>query len=210
MKTSIKARVVPLLAFVCFASFAGAQENMHLVSKAKVIFEMQQTPEFSVAGPRAKKVTPLEWLEIEVELDVKTRAKSGYIDQLDAEFFVGVRDANDSGKPVLLSGKFAFVEVRAAEEKAWLSAYVSPAALAKATGKNKPGKSDIVAVAVSVSGAGLVKPLAESFGVPLKREGPQWWEAASLRREEGLVLPKSKTPFSVLWTDRYPLNKDDQ
>lgn len=210
MKTALKFWTAPLLALVFAATPASAQDVMHQVSSAKVSFEMQQTPEYSVAGPRAKKTTPLEWLEIEVELEVKTRAKSGYMDQLDAEFFVGVKDANDANKPVLMTGKFSFVDVRAAEGKAWLSAYVSPATLAKATGKSKPGKGDIVAVAVSVSGAGLQKPLSESIGVSLKREGAQWWEDARFSRQEGAILAKSKTPFGPLWTDRYPLNKEDR
>ncbi|MFM7182086.1 MAG: Amuc_1102 family pilus-like protein [Verrucomicrobiales bacterium] len=208
MKTALKKWTAPLLALAFVATPAKAQEVMHQVSSAKVSFEMQQTPEYSVGGPRAKKTTPLEWLEIEVELEVKTLAKSGYMDQLDAEFYVGVKDANNASKPVLMTGKFSFVDVRAAEGKAWLSAYVSPATLAKATGKNKPSKGDIVAVAVSVSGAGLQKPLAESNGVSLKREGTQWWEEPRFNRQDGSILAKSKTPFAPLWTDRYPLNKD--
>jgi hypothetical protein len=210
MKTTLKHWTAPLLALAFIATPAGAQEVMHKVSSAKVSYEMQQTPEFSVSGPRSKKTNPLEWLEIEVELEVKTLAKSGYMDQLDAEFFVGVKDSNDSNKPVLMTGKLSFVDVRAAEGKAWLSAYVSPATLAKATGKSKPSKGDIVAVAVTVTGEGLQKPLSESMGVSLKREGPQWWEDPRFNRQEGAVLAKPKTPFAHLWTDRYPLNKDDR
>lgn len=211
MKTALTRWIAPLLVLACATAPAGAQDVMHKVSRAKVSFEMQQTPEFSVSGPRAKKTTPLEWLEIEVELDVKTLAKSGYIDQLDAEFYVGVKDANAPDKPVLMTGKFSFTDIRATEEKAWLSAYVSPATLAKATGNRKPGKGDIVAVAVTVSGSGLQKPLSESVGVSMKREGEQqWWQDARFNRQDGAILPKTKTPFAFLWTDRYPLNKDEK
>ena len=212
MKTTLRNWITPLLALAFIASPAMGQEVMHKVAGAKVVYEMQQTPEFSVSGPRAKKTTPLEWLEIEVELEVKTLAKSGYMDQLDAEFFVGVKDANDPNKPVLMTGKLSFVDVRAAEGKAWLSAYVSPATLAKATGNRKPGKNDIVAVAVTLTGEGLQKPLSESVGVSLKRgdDAQQWWQDARFNRQDGAVLAKSKTPFAFLWTDRYPLNKDDR
>jgi hypothetical protein len=48
------------------------------------------------------------------------------------------------------------------------------------------------------------------MGVSLKREGPQWWEDPRFNRQEGAVLAKPKTPFAHLWTDRYPLNKDDR
>jgi hypothetical protein len=209
MKTALKNWTAPLLALAFIATPAGAQE-MHRITGGKVSFEMQQTPEFAVGGPRAKKTTPLEWLEIEVELEVKTLAKSGYIDQLDAEFFVGVKDANDPKKPVLMTGKFSFAEIRATEERAWLSAYISPAALAKATGNRKPGKADIVAVGVSVSGGGITKPFVDSVGIPPKRDGQQWWEEPRFNRQDGAILPKSKTPFAALWTDRYPLNKDDK
>lgn len=210
MKTTLINWFTPLLTLAFLSPLAPAQEVMHKVAGAKVSYEMQQTPEYSVSGPRSKRTTPLDWLEIEVELEVKTLAKSGYMDQLDAEFFVGVKDTNDPNKPVLMTGKLSFVDVRAADGKAWLSAYVSPATLAKATGNRKPGKNDIVAVAVTVTGAGLQKPLTESVGVSMKREGPQWWEDARFNRQEGAVLAKSKTPFAPLWTDRYPLNKDDR
>lgn len=210
MKTSLKVWTAPLIALAFMVAPAGAQQEMHRISGAKVSFEMQQTPEYSVSGPRSKKTSPLDWLEIEVELEVKTLAKSGYINQLDAEFFVGVKDANDPKKPVLMTGKFAFTDIRATEEKAWISAYISPATLAKATGNRRPGKGDIVAVAVSVSGEGLTKPLVESVGISVKREGPLWWEEPRFNRQEGAILPKNKTPFAPLWTDRYPLNKDDR
>jgi hypothetical protein len=197
------------VAAVCLVAPAQAQIQ-HQIRSAKVTFEMQQTPEFNVNGPKAKRINPLEWLEIEVELDLETVHPSGYIDQLDAEFFIGVRDTNAGGKPTLLTGKITFTEIRAIEKKAWLSAYVSPASLAKTTGKNKPSKADLEAVAVRITGPGLRAPASESVGISLKRDGAQWFDSASLKRLDGLILAKTKTPFAPLWTDRYPLVKDER
>ena len=210
MKTSLLRCIFPAVAVVSlFAVGAGQAQIQHQITRAKVNFEMQQTPEYSVSGPKAKRTSPLEWLEIEVELDLETKDKSGYIDQLDAEFYVGVKDSNDGGKPLLLSGKIVFTEVRALEKKAWLSAYISPAALAKTTGKSKPSKADLEAVAVTISGPGLRAPITESIGVTYKKEAP-WFNSAALKKQEGLILAKSKTPFAPLWTDRYPLTKDER
>lgn len=182
---------------------SGHAQVMHQITRAKPSFEMQQTPDFSVSGPKSKRISPLEWLEVEVELDLETVDKSGYIGQLDAEFYIGVKDSNNGGKPVLLSGKMTFIEVRAKEKKAWISAYVSPAALAKTTGKDRPSKSDIEAFAVVITGPGLRAPITESIGGRDK-----WWDSTSLIRTDGLIMPKSKTPFAWLWSDRYPLTKD--
>lgn len=211
MKTSFLRNILPVVALLSLGAAGSVQAQIqHKIDRAKVAFEMQQTPQYAAAGPKSKRVDPLDWLEIEVELDLETINKSGYIDQLDAEIYVGVKDSNDGGKPLLLTGKITFTEVRAIEKKAWLSAYVSPAALAKTTGKSKPSKADIEAVAVKISGPGLRAPITESVGQPVRREGAQWFDSAALKKQEGLVLAKSKTPFAPLWADRYPLTKDER
>lgn len=206
MKTPILRFLLSVVAVATVGLAGQAQAQIqHQIRSAKVSYEMQQTPDFSVSGPKSKRINPLDWLEVEVELDLETVNKSGYIDQLDAEFFIGVRDTNEGGKPTLLTGKISFVEVRAIEKKAWLSAYISPASLAKTTGKTKPGKADIEAVAVRITGAGLRAPITETVN---GREG--WFNDAALKRLDGLVLSKPKTPFAPLWTDRYPLTKEDR
>ncbi len=211
MKPSFFHLLLPVVALATFCLASPAQAQIqHQIKSAKVSFEMQQTPEYGVSGPKSKRINPLEWLEVEVELDLETVNPSGYIDQLDAEFFIGVRDTNAGGKPTLLTGKITFTEIRAIEKKAWLSAYVSPASLAKTTGKNKPSKADLEAVAVRITGPGLRAPITESVGIPLKRDGTQWFDSPALKRQEGLILAKTKTPFAPLWSDRYPLVKDER
>jgi hypothetical protein len=73
--------------------------------------------------------------------------------------------------------------------------YVSPTTLGAITGDYRNfQKSAINAVAVEVSYNGRV--------IDTKSEGPQsrWWE--TLSAEQG-ILQKGKTPFALLWIDRY-------
>jgi hypothetical protein len=37
----------------------------------------------------------------------------------------------------------------------------------------------------------------------------KWWLDSKYKQMEGSVLAKSKTPFAVLWTDRYPIDKSE-
>lgn len=205
MKT-IRALLVPALAVAALhiAPQQASAQIQHQIKRATISYEMQQTPRYSAAGPRDKNWNPLDWLEIEIELDAETVNKSGYIDQLDVEFFVAVTDA-ETNRTVLLTDRISFLEVRASDRKVFLSAYVSPASLSKVTGKPKPTKSDISSVAAVITGQGLRAPVEVSSGGP-----KDWWKSPSLQRRNGLVLAKSKTPFAFLWTDRYPRDTTEQ
>jgi len=199
MKT-IRALLLPLIALAMHQGTiqeASAQVQ-HQIKSAKISYEMQQSPRYAAAGPKDKNWNPLDWLEIEIELDAETVNPSGYIDQLDVEYFVAVTDGQIN-RTVLLTDRISYLEVRASDRRAFLSAYVSPASLSKVTGKPKPGKSDISSVAAVITGPGLRTPVEASSGGP-----KEWWKNPNLQRRDGLVLAKSKTPFAFLWTDRYP------
>lgn len=178
---------------------ATAQEVQHRIRNASIEYSMQQTPQFSVSGPRDKRSgRPMQWLEIEVELQLETLHPSEFVERLEAEFFVAVTDG-ETNRPVLLTERLIFEDVNAGERRTHLVAYVSPATLARITGKNRPGANDITEAAVIVTGPGLQEPAEASTG-----GRGRWWELDTLERRTGLVLGKSQTPFAHLWTDRYP------
>ena len=76
-------------ALVAVAVPTQAQTVEHQIRREpKLAYTMQQTPTFNVSGPKDKRVTPLEWLEVEVEIDVETVRKSGFLDELTGTFRV--------------------------------------------------------------------------------------------------------------------------
>lgn len=191
-------------ALVAVAVPTQAQTVEHQIRREpKLAYTMQQTPTFNVSGPKDKRVTPLEWLEVEVELDLETVRKSGFLDELTGTFYIALKDV-ETNKTIVLEDKITFIDVNARDKKAWLVAYVSPATLAKTLNKEKPSVNDIFAVAVSVSGPGIKEEATgTSPGSP-----KDWWKSTALTRKNGFILPKSKTVFAPLWGDRHPLTKD--
>ena len=171
---------------------AGQAQIQHRITKAKPSFEMQQTPQFNVSGPRDKRVIPLEWLEVEVELDVETVTKSGYIDQLEAEFFIGVKDDNKVGKPVPADRQDDLHRSPCQEKKPGSRPMSRPPPWPRPPARTKPSKADIQAFAIVINGPGLQTPVTESIGAQAE---PPWWQSSALKREEGLILAKDKTPF---------------
>ena len=176
----------------------------------KLVLTMQQTPTFNVSGPKDKRVTPLEWLEIEVEMDVQVAPanKAGFIDEITGDFYVVVEDVS-TGKPVMLNDKITFIDVNARDKKAWLVGYVAPATLAKFLNKEKPSTNDIKMAAVVITGPGMVAPKKdEDVAAVMSGSAKDFWKSASVAKKAGMVLPKSKTVFAPLWGDRHPHTKD--
>jgi hypothetical protein len=197
-------KAISLLTVVLFAA-AGtgwAQIEHQIRGNPKIAFSMQQTPQFNVSGPKDKRVSPQEWLEIEVELDLETVNKSGFLEQLDTTFYIALKDAV-ANKAIILEDKITFLEVNARDRKTWLVAYVSPATLARVLQKTKPSVSDVEFAAVSISGPGLRQTVENSTGGP-----KEWWKSGTAERRNNLILPKSKTAFAPLWWDRHPRTQD--
>lgn len=178
----------------------------HKVRDARIAYGMQQTPRFQVvSGPRDKPVGTLrDWMEIEVAMQLDTVNPSGYVEQLDIEYFVAITDAI-SRQTVILNDRLTYLEIDASQRRVYGVAYVSPASLARITGKNNPRQSDIMSVAAVITAPGLQAP------VEVASSGPRdWWKSEGPNRIRGLVLPRSKTPFAHLWWDRYPRDADGE
>lgn len=177
----------------------------HKVRNAAIVYGMQQTPRFTAVGPRDKPVGRLrDWLEIEVAMQLDTVNPSGFVEQLDIEYFVAITDGT-TRQTVILNDRLTYLEIDASQRRVFAVAYVSPASLARITGRNNPRQSDITAVAAVITAPGLQAP------VEVVSSGPRdWWKSEELIRIRGLVLPRSKTPFAHLWWDRYPRDADGE
>jgi hypothetical protein len=207
-----------LTSLVLAVSLAGAnaKESVHKVVIKSIEREIQQTPQFQVNGIKDKKFNPRYWLEIEAELEVYTTDATGQIDpagfipEITANWYVLIKD-KQSGKPIILNGKVTFREIRTKDKKAYVSAYISPDTLEKLTGKDKPSDKDIEAVALMISGPGVVNEGEHKKGLVKADafEERNWWQSGEHKTIDGTVLAKSKTPFAPLWTDYYPIEKPE-
>ena len=189
-----------LTAFFTFAVFIGFSATVNaqqaVVGKVDVKIEVdtQKTPDIQAGQVKAKKVSsPRDWLEIEVEFEIDARPNDAVIPQVMMKYYVAIQAKDGSLK--MLTGQVDHVNVVAGEET-FSCAYVSPSSLGKITGDFKQFQASAVnSVAVAVFVNGELKG-GESEG---KLNG-RWWEGQSGSQE---VLPKAKTPFALLWLDRY-------
>lgn len=182
----------------------------HRVEIKKIVTEVQQTPQFQVIGPKEKRITPRYWLEIEAELEVETTDPSKFIPELTVSWFAVVQ-TNDDGKEVsaLLSGNCVFQNIRTADKKAIVNAYIEPDTLERLTGETKPSSGDFDSIALTISGPGIITTGRHEQGLfkATKKESAKWWANWKGKSVPGTIMAKSKTPFAWLWTDRYPVEK---
>jgi len=158
-----------------------------------VEFDVQPTPVFEAGGGGKSKKIPRQkgWLEVDVEFEVKAGNKEGVVADLQFRYYIAVKGEDGTR---LLVGDVNHVNMLEGDAL-YSVVYVSPATLGKVTGKYGDFQpSSVNAVAVEVSYNGRV------IGTESTGGNGRWWE--SLSAEQG-VLPKSKTPFALLWMDRY-------
>lgn len=157
--------------------------------------EIQQTPEFRPGNVKDKRVPkPRDWLEVEVEFEVDTNPRDGFAPALMFRYYIAIQGAD--GKPRTLRGDVTHVNVPGSTSL-YSVVYVSPATLAKVTGKYTGfTESSIVGIGVAIYHDGVAKT-GEASKLP-----NGWWTNANVQTEPG-VLKKKNTPFALLWLDRY-------
>lgn len=189
---------------LALAASLHAAETAHRAKILNIEGQAQKSPQFQVNGPREKVVKPREWIEIEAEVEVETKDPSGFIPEMEASWFAVILDRNK--KPVRLLGKTTFKNVPTSDGKVFLSAYIEPETIERITGNPRPGERDIEGYALTISGAGIVSEgkYAEGLAMASAKEESKWWADWKHENLEGLIIPKSKTPFAALWVDRYP------
>jgi len=184
---------VTLAGVFLMASTGVAQQGQPAVKVKKIEYDVQPTPVFATGGGVKSKKVPRQksWLEVEVEFEVKAGNKDGVVNDLQFRYYIAVAGADGTK---LLMGDVTHVNM-VEGDKLFSVVYVSPATLGKLTGKYTGfQKSAIKSVAVEISYNGRV------IGGESTAGSGRWWE--SLSAEQG-VLTKGKTPFALLWIDRY-------
>lgn len=177
-------------ALVIAISPASAQAPVQVTARNVKIEKIQPaivgTPEFNISNTPPKRSQPQKWMEIEVEFAVDDIE---IVDELTFKF-----DVLLNGK--LYPGEITHVNIPKGKER-YTIMYISPRNLDRITGGKQltPGMIENVWVSITKQGQVLaVSSMKDKTGrtpVPNKPQFP------------GLLTPKSETPFSVLWTDRY-------
>jgi len=142
------------------------------------------TPKFQTDIPD-KRSDKLKWLEIEVDFDVEKIPTTEVIDELTFKYTLLF-----NGK--LYTGEVTHVNIPVGRDH-YSVMYMSPRAIDRAT-LGKPftaGMIDNIWVSVERQGQKLATDSVKKNAMP---NTPQ---------TAGLLVPKSETPFQVLWWDRY-------
>lgn len=149
----------------------------------KIMPAVVGTPEFTITNTTAKRSTPQKWLEIEVEFAVEGVE---IIDELTFKF-----DVKINGK--LYPGEITHVNIPKGKDR-FTVMYISPRNLERITEGKQLNASMIEDIWVTISKQGQMLALTSLKHVKVVPNLPQI---------PGLLTPKSETPFSVLWSDRY-------
>lgn len=165
---------------------AGAQVPVMVGPKnikiEKIMPAVVSTPQFVVQLTTDKRAEYLKWFEIEVEFAV---AGVEIVDELTIKYVVSI-----NGK--LCPGEVTHVNIPKGRER-FSVMYISPRNLDRITGGKQLNQGMIDNIWITISKQGQV--LAEKAVAP--RPIP------NLPQFPGMLLPKSETPFQVLWWDRH-------
>ncbi len=151
----------------------------------KILPAVVNTPEYTITSTAPKRSQLQKWLEIEVEFAVEGVE---LIDELTFKF-----DVKINGK--LYPGEITHVNIPKGKDR-YTVMYISPRNLDRIT-EGKPLNAAMIEniwITISKQGQALAISSLKDKAVKAVPNLPQF---------PGLLTPKSETPFSVLWTDRY-------
>ncbi|MBK1881183.1 hypothetical protein JIN85_02085 [Luteolibacter pohnpeiensis] len=184
-------------AFVLISGTALGQKAK--VDVEKPVFDDVPSPDVQIN--KNKSFKPKNWLEVEAKLNVKMAPAppSNTCEKLTVKWYVAIANPEKRGTYLLLTKDVDYVNVPL-EEDIFVSIYLSPASLKRITGTDRGGKSavELLGFEVLVNG--------EVVGQETNKGKVGWWSTSSdkiSRSDTVQLLPKSKTPFSMFWWDRY-------
>ena len=149
----------------------------------KILPAVVGTPEFTISNTPPKRSQLQKWLEIEVEFAVEGVE---LIDELTFKF-----DVKMNGK--LYPGEITHVNIPKGKDR-FTVMYLSPRNLERITDGKPLNASMIEDIWITISKQGQVLAISSLKHVKVVPNLPQI---------PGMLTPKSETPFSVLWSDRY-------
>ena len=191
-----------LLACTLHAQAPAAPEKMPAVKlRIKgVEVQEQQTPMFNVSNIKMKRWEPKNWIELDVEFDIKlpedAGGRKGTFAGMQLNIYVALQHMSKDNKREIIVGTLDLLDIPA-DQPCHALAYISPATLKSIFLKdNVTASSDIQGWGVEFVAEGKVIAAKSSVGKTA------WWE----RKEtfaimEGLLLNKMQTPFAAVFGD---------
>jgi hypothetical protein len=161
--------------------------------------QQQQSPQISATNVTDKRWRPKNWLEVDLAFDAKKAPVPGdrnpFIESVDIKFYVALNKQDAEGKYILLTASSTFLNVLSKEVNRAM-VFAPPAALSRLLEKPDFSNTDVRAYGVEINHNGQLVGGYSS-------QGGKFWEtsAANFSVVDGVLLPKAKTPFSVLWGD---------
>lgn len=169
------------------------------ISGANLKIASIQTPQFAAGNVGEKRWRPKDWMEVDLEFEVKLTneagGRKGSLSGMTVNFYIGLNAQTKDGKFEVLKGVFNFVDIPASE-KSHALIYASPATLRRMLMKdNFSSSSDVKAWGYEILVDGELLEGKTSTGV-------KWWEKTeALSMNDGVLLAKRDTPFGILWGD---------
>ncbi len=180
---------------------APAEAPKVKVDVKKVTVTEQQTPQFAANNVKDKRWRPKNWVEVEVDFDIKLPADAGgnkgTFGSMQLNIFLALQHKTKEGKVEVLKGTLNLVNIPAGEACHAL-AYVSPASMKSIFQKdNVLVSTDVTQWGVEFLVDGKVLTGDSSFGKQ------PWWSQApdKFQMLEGLLVSKADSPFAILWGD---------
>ncbi len=166
----------------------------------RVTVTEQPTPQFSAGNVKEKRWRPKNWIEVDVEFDIKLPAdaggRNGTYPAMQLNVYLALQHTTKDGKREVIQGTLDLQNIPAGETCHAL-AYISPASMKSIFQK------DIVTATTDIQGWG-VEFVAEGkriAGDSSVGKAPWWEKTESFAMLQGLLLNKLQTPFASLWGD---------
>jgi len=195
-----------ILASLLFACAAHAQTSSG-ADKVKlriknVTVEEQPTPQYSVSNIKMKRWEPKNWIELDVEFDIKlpedAGGRKGSLAGIQLNLYVALQHMNKETPPKreVLTGTLDLVEIPA-DQPCHALAYISPATMKSIFLKDTTtASSDIQGWGVEFVVEGKVIAAKSSVG------NKPWWENKdAFALLTGMLLNKNQTPFAFAFGD---------
>ncbi len=164
--------------------------------------EEQQTPQLNVSNIKMKRWTPKNWIEFDVEFDIKLPAEAGgrkgSYPGMQLNIYAALQEMTKDTKPkrIVLQGSLDLLDIPA-DEPCHALGYISPATMKSLTMKdNVTASVDIQGWGVEIVVDGKVIAAKSSIGKSA------WWESKdNFEIMQGMVLNKMQTPFAAVFGD---------
>jgi len=162
--------------------------------------EEQQTPMLNVSNVKMKRWTPKNWIELDVEFDIKlpedAGGRKGTYGGMQLNIYVALQHMSKDNKREVIMGTLDLLDIPA-DEPCHALAYISPSTLKSIFQKdNVTASSDVQGWGVEFIAEGKVIAAKSSVGKTA------WWEKKeAFAIMDGLLLNKLQTPFAAVFGD---------